>query len=81
MAAGLSGSLWTWEQTGLSAVPQRGQRWSRQCSRGESGEAHGNGPLFGLRGYKRETRDDVFYEAFLAATAEDDKSKIKGKKG
>lgn len=54
VAVGLSGSPWTWEQTGLGAVLRRGQRWSGQCSRVVSGEAHGNGSLSVLQGHNRD---------------------------
>lgn len=52
-AGGPCGSPWTWGQTGAGAALRRGRRWSGRCSRGELGEARGNGFLSALKGHKR----------------------------
>lgn len=64
-AGGPCGSPWTWGQTGAGAALRRGRRWSGRCSRGELGEARGNGFLSALKGHKRmrmmKTHRKTFY--------------------
>lgn len=64
-AGGPCGSPWTWGQTGAGAALRRGRRWSGRCSRGELGEARGNGFLSALKGHKRNEDDEDTHKNFL----------------
>lgn len=68
-AGGPCGSPWTWGQTGAGAALRRGRRWSGRCSRGELGEARGNGFLSALKGHKRNEDEEDTQKNFTNSTS------------